>query len=528
VLEVWRWNPNPNQVQFTSSPSAPTSGSTEWSKWVRGGPANTLSSLTGQNAYLVRCAGTTSNSYTVAIPHRPVPPDLNWVRNGANFMGFPSRLANGVYPVFSNYFSTFPAAVAANTKIFKYIGGELTASNPIQVFSPGSERLDRNQAYWFSCEVVGNFYAPIQITFSRQGGLEFGRNGSVITARVMNRSATPVTLNIAPVSSNAAPAGQEPITGPVPLTRRVFDATTASWTELPIVSSYTEVIPAQGSVELDFGINRAAMTGASDAFYASLLRFTDSSSMFDILIPATARKTSLAGFWVGDATVTAVESKAQADAITPTDRGFPLRYLLHLDNNGTARILSRAFIGPLANSNGEVGIATRESHLNADQKAKATRLVSTHLPLDLVLPLSGTLEQAPGILSGTIQLPHNDPTNPFVHQYHPDHDNKSPRGEALPAGMESYAVAREVRFEFTASPPPGSATTSGWGSSVIGGSYSETIQGLHRDTLGIGTGDGLKISGTFELKRVTELGEITLPPAAPAAPSVSGPLLANP
>ena len=70
VLEVWRWNPNPNQVGFTSTPLLPSSGTPEWSKWVRGGPAASLIGLTGQSAYLVRCSAAVS----VAIAQKPMPP----------------------------------------------------------------------------------------------------------------------------------------------------------------------------------------------------------------------------------------------------------------------------------------------------------------------------------------------------------------------------------------------------------------------------------------------------------------------
>lgn len=115
VTEVWRWNPNPNQTGFTTTPLLPSNGTPEWSKWVRDGPAASLIGLTGQSAYLVKCSAATS----VAIAHRPMPPSNTWVRSGANFLGFPSSKASGNFPTFSNYFATFPTAIAANVKIFK-------------------------------------------------------------------------------------------------------------------------------------------------------------------------------------------------------------------------------------------------------------------------------------------------------------------------------------------------------------------------------------------------------------------------
>ena len=500
VTEVWRWNPNPNQVGFTTTPLLPSNGTPEWSKWVRGGPAASLIGLTGQSAYLVKCSAATS----VAIAHRPLPPSNTWVRSGANFLGFPSSKASGNFPTFSNYFATFPVAIAANSKIFKYVGGELGAGNPLQIFSPTMERVDRNQAYWFSSEVVGNFHAPVQISLSNTEGFAFGRRGSVITARVMNRTAAVMTLTIAPVASNSPPSGQELVTAAVPLTRRTFNDQ-GEWVETPLAAAYSEVIAPNSSIELSFGIDRSAMAGAADALYASLLRFTDSANTFDILLPATARNSTLAGLWIGDAVVTAVESKPLADAVKPTGSSFPLRYLIHVADDGSARVLSQVFMGPVAAAPHDFGLCLTEAGLKADAKSIARRIVATHMPLDQALVGSGSFAIG-GALSCTIATPFDDPTNPFVHQYHPDHDNKSGQTQ-LVAGQESHSVTRQVTFTFTDTPPDGGSAT-GWGSSVIGGTYGEVVSGLHRDSVGVGTGDGIRLSGIFELRRASELGTL--------------------
>ena len=505
VLEVWRWNPNPNQVGFTATPLLPTNGTPEWSVWKRDGSVVSLTGLSGPSAYLVKCSGTASDTYSVSIAHQPRPPAATWVRNGANFLGFPSSNSAGSYPTINSYFATFPAAVAANTKIFKYTGGDLSPSNPMQVFSTSAERLDRNQAYWFSSEVVGNFYAPVQISLSSVNGFDFGRRGLVITARVLNRTAAVMSLTVSPVASNSPPSGQEAITGPVPLTRRIFN-NAGVWEESPVAAAFTETIAPNSSIELSFGIDRASMTGTPEALFASLLRFTDSAQRFDILYPMTARQSSMAGLWIGEASVTAVESKAQEDSVTPTGSSFPLRYILHISDAGQARILSQVFLGPLATAPHPLGLCATEDGLNAATLASAMRIVSTHMPLDLVLTGSGGVT-APSSLNFQIVCPFDDSTNPFVHQYHPDHDNKSGT-TALESGVESYTVARDVTFTFTASPPEGGDAT-GWGSSVIGGTYAETVNGLHRDSVGVGTGNGLKLTGTFQLQRASEIGTLS-------------------
>ena len=498
VLEVWRWNPNPNQVQFTSSPLIPSAGTAEWSTWKRDGSVLSLGQLLGQTAYLVKCSGSSSDSHSVAIIQRMLPPSAAWVRNGANLMGFPSYNNGSTYPTMGSYFATFPAAIASGVKIYKYVGGEIGPGNPIQVFSANFEPLDRNQAYWFDSEVVGNFYAPVEISLSKSGGLDFGRTGSTITLRLRNRSAAVSTVTISPVDSANAPTGQEAITGSVPLRSRSFDAQTATWTETDITEPYQVVVGPNTAVELTFGIDRTVMTGDSNAFYASMLRFNDSAGLYDILLPATARKASLAGLWIGEASVREVESKVPGYTDTATPQGYPLRYLVHVDDAGAARVLSQVFLGKLAGETPQDGITPLESNLSTADKAGASRIVAAHLPLDRVLATTGSFAVGSS-LSCTIATPFNDPVSPFVHQYHPDHDNQS-GSTALVSGQESYDISRAVTFTLSATPPEGVSPV-GYGGSVIAGTYAEVISGLHKETL--------EVSGTFTLRRVSEIGTLT-------------------
>ena len=501
VLSIWRWNPNPNPLLTGNSPLIPSSSAPEWSVWVRGQPTQTtLSALNGQTAYLVECSGAASSTYSLQLTHRPAPPQSTWVRNGANFLGFPTRL-NGEFPTFQAYFATFPAAITSNSRIYKYVGGPLGPSNPVQVFATAAERLDRTQAYWFEAPVVGNFYAPLEITPSEPTGLHFGRTGASLTVRIRNRTAAPVTVTVTPETSLGAPAGQTAIVGAVPLARRTTNAATGVVTEAPLAGAFNEVIGPQSTLELTFGVQRSQMTAPSGSLYASFLRFTDSGSLLDISLPASATVASLAGLWIGDIAVRGVESKAPGSPGTSTKRAFPLRVLLHVDDSGQARLLSQAFLGPLAATPNSIGLATRESALKADAKASASRFVSTQLPLDTeVATGSGTVALGAS-LTRTFTVGFNERTNPFVHTYHPDHDNRDARLQPLAAGVESYNVTRACTFTFAATPPEGSSAV-GWGASVIGGTYTEVLTGLHKQSI--------TVTGTFELRRISELGAITL------------------
>jgi hypothetical protein len=181
-----------------------------------------------------------------------------------------------------------------------------------------------------------------------------------------------------------------------------------------------------------------------------------------------------------------------------TARNPSLRVLLHVDDTGTARLLSQVFIGKL--TNGSTGLTTTESGLSTADLASASRLIAAHLPLDRVLT-SGSGTAAPGqTLVRTVTIPFDDDTNPFVHRYHPDHNNKDAGGNPLPAGVESYRITRTLSFQFTTTPPEGVSAT-GWGSTTIGGNYTEVIKGLHKKDL--------TVTGTFVLRLASEIGTLT-------------------
>jgi hypothetical protein len=200
------------------------------------------------------------------------------------------------------------------------------------------------------------------------------------------------------------------------------------------------------------------------------------------------------------APVVTIEPPPQLNGTT-TARAFSLRSLLHVSDSGTASLLSRVYLGQLATAPNDPGLCTAESLLKQDALATAQRFTAAHMPLGQVIASGSGSVAIGGSLTRTITVPYNDPTNPFVHSYHPDHDNKNDRGEPVGAGVESPNMTRTCVFTFTSAPPSGSTVTNGWGSSVIGGTYEETMTGIHKDPL--------ILSGTFELRRVSEIGTLS-------------------
>jgi hypothetical protein len=105
------------------------------------------------------------------------------------------------------------------------------------------------------------------------------------------------------------------------------------------------------------------------------------------------------------------------------------------------------------------------------------------------------------MMTATLALPFDHPTNPFKHRYHPDHDNLD-AGFSAPV-MESFTTMRQIELAPSASPPDGPPVPD-YGYNLIGGAYRETITGIHKRSI--------HVSGTFRLSRISLIAELNPSP----------------
>src|SRR4030095_15323584 len=123
--------------------------------------------------------------------------------------------------------------------------------------------------------------------------------------------------------------------------------------------------------------------------------------------------------------------------------------------------MRRAYLG--RNSASNQVVAARQAVVAGDL-ANARRLSAVHLPTsDVSTPTSnpwlftGTMQPGSTLVT-TIDLDYADhASNPFLHTYHPDHDNLDNRDDTfqtfLDSGKESYDLRRVMTLSFIA---PGS------------------------------------------------------------------------
>jgi hypothetical protein len=337
------------------------------------------------------------------------------------------------------------------------------------------------------------------------------------------------------LNSETVPAGQTAIAQKPPLLLRgALNLTNLTYAHTNFTTARSFTLAASGQpgseVEVVLGVDRAQMSGSVGALYAGILRFTDSLNLSQIDIAVSAQVSSTAGLWVGDADVSQVrhylksyEKDGEGKPVTTTNgqyvatstnlslgaaaRSFPLRLIIHNKANNNAVLLQRVYYGVDAQTNAV--ISTSESALDRRQLGIARRISSIHMPWtegNTPWNFTGELRQG-GTLSAVLELPYDaQASNPFLHTYHPDHDNLDAKfQQVMPVGFESYRVSRQVSL--TVTPPANDFASLTKGSQSLSGDYTETIMFYGRGT----EFRQFEVRGAFTLNRISRLETLTIP-----------------
>lgn len=533
ISEVWMWVPTASTIQYVISPQTPITGSSQWSAWVRGGAGigTTLSSLVPNAAYLIHSLATTN--YTWTLKGKPAVPNYTWTTTGINLIGFPTPSSNP--PVFDSFLSPVPAFQAV-ADIYQYNGGDLSSNNPSSVFAPHTVQVKRGQAFWIrSGSYFNTYFGPFQVGLG-SGGVAFGDSSSQTSFHLVNTTPSTVTVQLQLLPSETPPAGQMPVLGLPPLVvRGALNPTNLTYSafNLTASSSLSWTLAPQGQpgsdIVINLGVNRVALTGNPGDLYAGILKFTDSYGFTEVDVPVSAEPANYAGLWVGAASVSQVanylkiyERDADNNPVVgtngayvvtgvntnlgPVSTPFPLRLILH--NDGTHVVLmQRVFYGSDIYSN--TIITTSESKLDPAQLGNARRITAVQFPWtpdNQTWAFTGQL--LPGAtLSTTVDLPYDDQaSNPFLHTYHPDHDNLNASFDTeLPIGSESYGISRQITLTLNSAGSDYASLTQ----------FGQSFQGAYTEAITM-TGLGgatrtFNVAGSFAINRISPIAVLTRP-----------------
>ncbi len=531
VTEVWMWSPTSTQ-QFIDSPQYPTGAATQWTKWTRTlGDASPLQRFVPNTAYYFKVTGTTSTTTQWSIVGKPVAPQYQWTSSGLNFIGFPTPATQVSY---ENLFLPVPSLLEAS-EIYRTLGTSFSTNNPGRVSNFSRTYLNRGDAVWMRVSSGYNrYFGPFEVDLTGSRMVTFGNNGTQVSFRLRNQTPSTNTISMTLVPSDAPPTGQTAIVDVPPLLiRGSLDPAnlTYNFQTLATNETVTWTLPPRGmpgsDIQVVVGLARNRMTGVAGDLSAGVLQLTDTSGVLRVDLGVSAVKSSTAGLWVGEAQVTQVVqylTEFERDPVgrpvvrlTGTDgaysvlytnsvasgvpRPFPLRLIVH-DDGTNAFLLQRVFLG--LNSLTNPIVATQQSHLWEERLSSARRISAAHLPWS-----SGNTPWAMTVVSNVYRADivtafDQSGVNPFIHQYHPDHDNLNATfTAALPKGNESYGITRTLWLSMQ-------SAGSDYRSQTVGaldrnGVYDETI------TLE-GTGSNtrtFRVLGTFNLNRISTVPVLT-------------------
>jgi len=544
---VWKWNPQLSTVEFIENPGTPVQDNLNWSVYYPDSSIHgnsmliTLHAINGGTAYMIHLEGS-GGDVEWTVTGEPTIPRIDWKSNSYNLVGF--HLDDENPPLFNDFFSSSQAHSDPDHPpyILKDTGGNREWK---QVTGP-SERMQRGEAVWVYCsgysEFTGSqsgnqtdlhtskgelFTGPLSVLLDQGEGLHYGKMLDELNLTVKNNSDATIS-NIAIQEVNSGFPGSSEL-----LYYWTFDGENniAGWQLLSTISPLT--IDSGESQKLRIGVKRIGLE--ADTEYAANLQISDESN--NILVPVSVEGISYSGLWFGNATITKVSQPSNySDPDTPVKAASPFsfRMIIHVTPaaEGTEakpeiRLLSQVIqmwqegtwkpdpndMGrQIVDQPGHFVLLTNDDLIPQysgsamrDGQLVGRRISAQNFP-NLITNeqmLMGEKEDSDGRdlnpfgtkpLCLTITLQKDDPTNPFRHMFHPDHKESE----------QSYKILRDITLTFSDKDSEGKLITGvptlSWGSSELGGVYTEEITGLHRNHL--------FIEGIFQLHKVSDVEEL--------------------
>lgn len=505
VREVWLYNRYLQTSTFVSDSTAQLMGQDHWLTWYPAGSAksflNTLTQVRGGQAYLIRLPNDAAPT-TIRIRGIPVPPRSDWIPNDVVLAGFPIHETDRVN--FQQFLKDSPQVSAAPGQ-----DSALFTVNPLTAFesqirNPEATRIVPGRAYW--AYLAGHSHNPYPFQAlgpDENNSVQFRQDVTVAAMTLVNAiESGEQTLVVRLLESEEAPAGQPTRAGTVPLATLVPRADGGSVVTRLSGGLTVKLQPGERRT-LRLGLIAAELAPSSDtnATYQALIEVTEKSHGYRQLVPVVAevagsrlssRRGSLvgasrqavrrvgapaddgdpsvpapplhAGLWVGTLTLNAVNTPGFAQEAEPDTARFavskatPLntRVMVHVDGSGAARLVPQVIFAEVASGTNRV-TQMYSTLTNVPVGARIqSRVSAPSWPRGGATALAGDFGDT---LSGTVSVGHDDAVNPFVHRYHPDHDNLGEDFQTpLPAGVESFSITRRVALHFGDTLQVGSGT----------------------------------------------------------------------
>lgn len=519
VASVWRWIPEKLGSDFLVNPAEGLLNLEGWFGYFpEPKPEAFLSNLytiSPNQAYLIKLEG--NSSKTINITGKPVYVKKKWRTNGFTLTGFP--LVAGQEPSFGDFFAN--SAAHQGQPVYKL--------NPQGVWEavqePYLERMKSGEAYWFYTHGTSRYQGMINATIEQGESMEFRQAFTEMDLILSNLSDVTNFVSLNRLGGS---------TLPMKFLNVDLETGEKAWPDLPVTKVY-ELQPGEDLV-VTLAVNRLAFSeqrmeqvfSITNEQGAKVLIHAGGNTLQPLVLPTgadqrdanklAANQNSYAGLWIGTARVRAV-SQAQNGGVNPLPVGdpFPIRVMMHVDATGRVKLIKNVVqmwqdgtyrVSPKDPSLFEVDEPGRYVLLTRDElipnysgitkrSGQSAGIRYSTVAYDFNgadIEMNGAFQPGNQV-NVSLLIDPNMPTNPFRHKYHPDHDNLD--AQFLNYKQEAFQVTREMAFLFTVNNPqyPDVADPPGWGVSIMGGTFSETLTGLHKNAI--------FVSGDFRLTQVS-------------------------
>lgn len=497
--------------------------------WYRDTPeSSTFATVLGGECYLVHAVAATN----LVVFGTPAMPKKTIHLGEPNLLGMAIPATGDVSC--HDYFCHFP-----NLEINPYYA--VTAENGSVLQQEGRAVKNPCQAFWVKTtgEGTAEYQGPLAVACDTMDKVVAWTSASgVRTIRVTNQTGSARAVRFGMEASLPPPAGQGVKAGDIKLATESVDWSQgyARHVYTPLALPLTTNLAAGATFELKVRPDLAAMPGA-DGDYLGILTVSDAGAEIDGTVRANgvclyrvglmaagalADRPSPAGLWVGQVALTGVNRVKMLSSANPewnvtnvldTTQAFQFRLIVHVADDGAVKLLKEAFVAAEKpnDTTARVMAARRAARAwrGAHPEAKIRRVSSANFPFmaPVAFDRPEAFQQDGGTMTAVFTQAHDAKDNPFVHQFHPDHDNlafnngvpvRKDDGHTGVGDYESWAVTRTVKLTFQGADPLGD--NDAWNSTECGGIYEETLSGLTKDFAPI------KVRGAFRLMKRLDSG----------------------
>ena len=416
------------------------------------------------------CSTNTADT-TVALVGVPAAPRITWhitnTNEVYNFIGFSLQEGETVTP--GDYLSGFDGTLLKGG-FFKLSGRNPDKTpNITEVYS--STMVSDGDVLLVASDVQSDWSGVLHV--SPMTGLDFVSDSSKATLTVRNDGEEGRTVAVA-LETSASYGDLELPRAAIHIRDAAVARTNAAWAVLgPSGAAVaTKRLAAGETWNLEFGIDRPSFdTGVKGRKFGALLRVTDvdGASKMRVDVPlvgetsgVTANRTWPGGLWVADVAFSRIVAPG-ATAETETGGTVKLRLPIHIDANGTVRLLQRVVTAGEVAADGTYTYRLYAGTAEMPATARQTmRISAVCLPTEIpVVEATGGLSAtAPGGLTFEFTVAGDGATSLLRHPLHPQHDGlqwdfKTPapsgdvfsnyKGDVKP---ETFSVRNEISLAF--------------------------------------------------------------------------------